>query len=226
MGRMPGMMRGFFNPYAISFEIVYSVIVILLCFLVYFKTKDMYSLTKHKGIGFFRNTFLYFGLAFLFRLLFNLIHLGRFTFSFFIPMREIMPYSLVIIGYLSTMAIFSLVLSSLWKMIKWKYFRYLVHLIALAVAILVFFTRSTEILVISQLALMIYAIILSVSNFSKSKKFSHMIVIYVLLFAFWLMNLSILLPWVRLIFEFTLASYVLSIGIFLYILFRVGKWTK
>ena len=131
--------------------LVYSVIVIFLCFIIYAKTKELYSLTKHKGIGFFRNTFLYFGLAFSFRLLFTFFHLSRYSMDFYNPLHYVMPFALVIIGYLSTMAIFSLTLSSLWKKIKQT--GYMTHIIAVAIAVLVFFTRSTELLIITQLAL-------------------------------------------------------------------------
>jgi hypothetical protein len=216
----------FFSPTAISFELVYAFIVVLLCFWIYYITKEIYSLTKHKGIGFFRNTFLFFGLAFVFRFLFTLFHLGAFLFDIRITGMVLKPLSLIIVGYLSTMAIFSLSLSTMWKKIKDKNFHYLIHIIAFVIVLLVLVTRSAELLVLSQFVLMIFSIILSFINSRKSKKFSNLTIIYILLFVFWLLNLVVLSPIIWMFFMFKIFSYMLSILIFFYIMYRVSKWTK
>ena len=54
----------------VDIEILYSIAIAGLCLGTYFKTREIYNLSKHEGLYHFRNIFLYFSLAYLFRLLF------------------------------------------------------------------------------------------------------------------------------------------------------------
>ena len=93
----------------LSIEILYSVIVILLCILIYFKTKEVYDLSKHKGIKYFRNTFLFFGMAFFFRLIpVSLIFSRNIA-------KPLLQISLFLVSYFSILAILSLLSSIIWK---------------------------------------------------------------------------------------------------------------
>ncbi len=57
------------DPTMLAVELGYTLIVVFICFIIYFKTREIYDLTKYEGIEYFRNTFLFFGLAYIFRFL-------------------------------------------------------------------------------------------------------------------------------------------------------------
>ena len=63
----PNMPFVFLPVLRIGSELIYTLIIIIMCGIIYFKTKEIFDLTKHKGIGFFRNTFLFFALSYLMR---------------------------------------------------------------------------------------------------------------------------------------------------------------
>ena len=50
------------GPY-LWIEPIYSVIIILFSLFIYLRTKEIYELTYYKGIKYFRNAFLFFGIA-------------------------------------------------------------------------------------------------------------------------------------------------------------------
>ena len=60
---MAGPMSYF--PVMFSFELVYTVIAVIFCMAIYFKTKESYELTKYEGIKYFRDAFLFLGLSYL-----------------------------------------------------------------------------------------------------------------------------------------------------------------
>lgn len=59
-----------FGPIGIDpvIELVFSLIVITTCFVIFFKTKEIYELTEYKGIKYFRYTFVFLGLSYIFRI--------------------------------------------------------------------------------------------------------------------------------------------------------------
>ena len=56
-----------------SSEIIYSFVIIFCSLLVYFGTKEIYELSSHKGIKYFREAFLFFAIAYFFRFLIKVI---------------------------------------------------------------------------------------------------------------------------------------------------------
>ena len=230
MPRLNFFPRGsFFDPTRMGIELIYLLIVIAICLFIYFKTKDMYDLTKHKGIGYFRNAFLLFASAYIFRFAFFLFgNVSRLVFDFSLPRQFMGPISLLFIGYLSTLAIFFLTMSTIWKRFKHKHVDHLLHAIALFISLVVFFLHSPVILTITQFILLVFAIVMSYLNSkrSKSKKHPHMFLVYVLLFLFWIINLSLLGPKHIHRVGFKTPVYVISIIIFVIIFFKVKRWTK
>ena len=218
----------FMDPNFLVIELIFSAVVILLALLIYFRTKEMYDLTKHKGISYFRNAFLFFALAHLFRFVFHLFGISRFLFDFHISRVFFPPISLVLTSYLSTMAILFLVMSTIWKKTKEKPLIYLTQAFAIIIALLTALFRSSEIMVISQLVLLVFAIIMSYLSYNKSKKHSGLFIIYILLFIIWVFNIFILGSGPRsfLPFELRLLSPLISIILFAIIYFKVSKWTK
>jgi hypothetical protein len=220
----------FFLPpsYVILSELIYALIIIIFCFIIYFKTKEIFELTKHKGIGFFRNTFLFFALSYFVRFLGILfifyrsfVHI-RLRELFFKPNMIMYP----LITYFSYAAILSLVFSSFWKNKKTKLdLKIIIHGLAFLSTLIVFITGSAKILIGLQLLLFISAIILINTNQKKDKKknaFSSLHITYYLLFLFWIINL-ISFERGELSFILNLIMNIFSVIIFLIITRRVVK---
>ena len=218
-----GMHLGF-NPIEFSLEFIYSAIVILLCAYVFYKTKEMYSLTRHKGIDYFRKSFLYFGLAYGSRFIFHVIQLTIFTFDFFIPRRMLFPISFLFVGYFSTLALIYLALSTYWKKINNKGIIIYTLLAVIFVSLVSVVTHSPYLLAVVQLPLLIFIVY---SNYKrKSRKRSNTRIIYFLISIFWLLNLFVLHFRKMLALEFRLIIDIASLGVFIALAQKVSKWTK
>ena len=214
------------DPVWTAVELVFTAIVIAVCLLIYFRTKELYSLTKHKGISHFRNTFLFFALAFASRFVFHLFGISGAGFDLSLP-RELMgPLHLLVTSYFSTIAISYLLLSLLWKKIKSRYFLVVSHIVALSVAVIVFSFRSPQILALVQLIIIAATLILAYLRSKRSKSFAKLFGIYILLFIGWLANIIVLSPRWAIPFEAKLISYCISITIFGVIFYKVHKWTR
>ncbi|MFA6889075.1 MAG: hypothetical protein WC254_06285 [Candidatus Woesearchaeota archaeon] len=171
-------------------ELGYSLFVIVLCLIVYVKTKEIYDLSHHKGIKYFRLAFLFFSIAYLFRfvsLLFLIASEGDMHLLFF----GYIPFSIA-----SSFAIIFLTYSTIWKKIDWSTAREigLFCLIVLCISLFVFFTRSPQIFLISQIVLFLIAIPMTYLAPHKKAHFSKLRVVYILLFLFWILNISLLGP--------------------------------
>lgn len=218
------MAMQFFDPVRFGTELVYTMIVVFLFFLVYHKTKDMYNLTKHIGIKYFRHAFLFFGLSYLVRLLLHLLQLGNFAFEMFQPRGFIFPSALIFVGYFSTIAIFYLTYSIVWKKIDYKHFLLISNSIAIIVSLIAFVYRSPIILLTLQSALFLITLILSMVGHKKKK--SSIRLLYFFIMAFWLINLYLLTPRRFLPFEIKLIFQIISIGVFILIYNKVTVWTR
>jgi len=71
-------------------------VALIFCLLLYFKTREVYSLTKHTGIKYFRDAFLFFGFAYLLRFLFSIFFLSRVIFDIGIEQRILFPISITV----------------------------------------------------------------------------------------------------------------------------------
>jgi hypothetical protein len=209
-----------------SIELVFSTIVILLCMMIFFRTRSLYGLTKHRGISYFRNTFLFFALAFLFRLGFHLFSLSGIVFDFRFPRQLLGPLPLLVTTYFSTIAILYLLLSLVWKRINTEHFLIVSHVVAFTIAVIVFMFRSPQVLFISQLLLIAFTLGLAYLRSRRSKSFSKVFTLYLLLFIAWLANIIVLSPRLHLPLEVNVASYAVSTVIFAIIFYKVYRWTK
>ncbi|MBC8494928.1 hypothetical protein H8D36_02125 [archaeon] len=219
-------MQHFFDPWNFGTQIVYTIIIFIICFLIYFKTKEAYSLTKHRGIKYFRDAFLFFGLAYLVRFLMEIVFFSTRGSHLFIPRFYLFPIILMLIGYLSTIAILNLVFSISWKKINNHYLLLVGHIIAVVLAVVTFLTRSHDILAYLQLALLIVALVINFVSKKKKKKFCKNNVLYTLILIFWVVNLWIILPRKFLSLELKLVFEIVSLVVFIIIYFKVLKWLK
>ncbi len=207
-------------------EIIYSFIIIACSLMIYFGTKELYNLTSHKGIKYFRQSFLFFALAYFFRSFIKII-------LYYFEVSELMNFlpffgsiTFFIFMYFSSMAIFYLLYSVMWKKCKFKYVIYIFHFIALAIAATILIFRNQNIyLLINVLFLVFISYTFFTSYKDQKKKKSHnLYFIYFMLFVFWIFNIiDILIP--TALKAYQLFIYLISSGIFLLILYKVIKKT-
>ena len=212
-------------------EILYSFIIIICSLMIYFGTKELYELSSHKGIKYFRQSFLFFALAYFFR---SSIKFGLVYFNvaeiFDIPRRIFLmgvgQITLFTFMYFSSMAIFYLLYSVMWK--KWNGNSkkiYLFHLLAFVIAISSLLFRNPLVYLGMNFFLLLLVIItfyISRKQSKQKKTKQNLHIIYVLLFSFWILNIiDILIPNFFQIFQ--LFIYLASSGIFLAMLYKVLK---
>ncbi|MGV8087310.1 MAG: hypothetical protein ACP5N1_06790 [Candidatus Woesearchaeota archaeon] len=183
------------NPEFLILEIIFTIIALVLGILIYFKTKESYELTKHHGIKYFRDAFLFLGLSYLLRFLFSLVFLSRIMINDTMSRKVFMPIFIVLLGYFGTISLWYLIVSSTWKKLgNDKKYILFGHIFAIIVSIVSFITHSPEFMLYIHLALiLLYFIIISTfrdKNKSLNKKiFSRTKVLYFLVALLWSINL-------------------------------------
>jgi hypothetical protein len=205
-------------------EFAYFLLVMGISGYVYLKTKEIYELTKHKGIYHFRNIFLYFGLAYLFRLsLIAIMFSGELL--GYEPPRFFPPISFILVSYFSTMAIFSVLFSITEKnfSINETLLNVFMNITAITLAIVMGFTRSNFLLMLIQTLVFFIAIMIAVSKKEKGTRLlTQNRMTFIMLFVFWVVNS---LAFVRrfLPIEIKIILYLVSGFVFLSIFLRVKK---
>ena len=120
----------------IGTEIIYSFVIIVCSLMIYFGTKELYRLSSHEGIKYFRLSFLLFAFAYFFR---SFIKIILFYFDKQ-EIRTILPLfgnlTLFIFVYFSVMAIFYLIYSVMHKRWTRSYAIYLFHGIAIVISLI------------------------------------------------------------------------------------------
>ncbi len=214
----------FFNHYSLWIELIYSLIVIISCLLIYFRTKELYALTSHKGIKYFRDTFLFFGITFAVRFFLRLIialRLDTFTRGHF-PFG-IFELAFFIMIYASSMALIYLMCSIFWKKLNKNANTFLFNSISLLVALASITLRIPLVFLVFQSMLFLFLLAIGYSNYKKAghdKNFSQMYFTYLLIFVLWLVS-NVLEFVVHFSPAFGLITYVISIILFLAILHKV-----
>ncbi len=208
---------------SVGMEVLYSFVIILCSLMVYYGTKELYELTGHKGIKYFRLSFLFFAVAYFFR------SFIKFLVYFFgvKALREIpqfiAPLTLFAFIYASSMAIFYLFYSVVCK--KWQNKSYLFHIFAVVISIIILISDDASWVYLGVniiLFVLLTAGIYTMHMNKKENKKNKFFIVYILLFAFWLLNVvDILIPTVIGAYQLTL--YLISLGIFMLILFKVLK---
>ena len=216
----------FLFPPEIGTQLIYSFIIIVCSLMIYNSTKEMYELSSYKGIKYFRKAFLFFAVAYFSRYFINF-------FLIFLNINKISPrivfgFSLFIFMYLNAMAAFYLLHSVLWKKLdNSKTKIYLFNFVALIIAVIATLFRSMLISILLNLALLIFAslmLFIAYRNFKNKKKGKNLFVIYLLLFIFLVLNMiDILIP--RFLQLYQLVIYLISISLFMTILYKVLKKT-
>lgn len=218
-----------FNNLGFGAEIIYSFVIIICSLMIYFGTKELYELSNYKGIKYFREAFLFFAIAYFFRSFIKFV-VNYFNVSAILDISQrefgfaFGQITLLIFVYFSSMAIFYLLYSVMYK--KWEgnsKVIYLFHMIALIIAIIsILFPNPLIHLSINLIFLIIFSIIAYVSHKHSLNKKGGLYIVYILLLVFWILNIiDILIP--KFLQTYQLAIYLSSTGIFLYILYKVLK---
>ena len=209
---------------SLNLDIFYSFIIIICSLMIYFGTKELYSLSSHQGIKYFRLAFLFFAIAYFFRSFIKFIII-----YFNIP--EIMQLSPRLLGtitligfiYFSIMAIFYLLYSVVWKKIN-KNKIYLFHTVAMLMSLASALLHSKLIYILINISILIITIAIILLAHQEKQKQNYIYITYILLSIFWALNiLDILIP--NFFRNSQLIIYLASSGIFLTILYKVIKKT-
>jgi len=212
-------------------EIFYSFIIIVCSLMIYFGTKELYKLSSHKGIKYFRRAFLFFAVAYFFRsfIKFILTYFKINTTLNILPSAMhflIGPLTLFVFMYFSSMAIFYLLYSVMWK--EWEKNPrkiYMFHLLAFVIALVSISFNNTFMYFGMNLVLLVcvvFAFYVSRKQTWRRKTKQNLHIIYTLLFSFWILNIiDILIP--DFFQTFQLFIYLISAGLFLAMLYKVLK---
>jgi len=214
------------NPVVFLSELAFTIVLIMLCLVIYFKTKELFGLTRYKGIDYFRKTFLFLAISYLFKFISTAIMLSTINSGFPMQRSPLVPISLMLVSYFSTMAIIYLFLSFSWKNIKLKYISLFAPVLAALISVFAFISRESLIVVSCQALLLLFAGIFSHAVHKKSKEFSKLFAIYILLSIFWLIGLVQLSP--RRFFPpgLNFIAQLISFIILIAIYYKVNKWVK
>lgn len=213
-------------------ELIYSLVIIVCSLMIYFGTKELYELSEHNGIKYFRFAFLFFAIAYFFRSFIKLI-LMYFNIGMILDLPPQTfglitgPVTLFLFMYFSSMAIFYLLYSVMWK--KWRESPkrvYLFHFLAFVISLAIIFTRNAFLYLginLSLFLIVLATVIISRRNKKKKRKSKHNLYgIYLLLSFFWILNIiDILIP--DFFQMFKMFVYIASLIIFLLMLYKVLK---
>lgn len=212
-------------------ELIYSFIIIVCSLIIYIGTKELYELSSHKGIKYFRQAFLFFALAYFFRSFIKLIVFyfntqGILSISprLFNPL--ISQITLVFFLYFSAMAVFYLLYSVMWK--RWNGNDkkiYLFHMFSFAISLFIVLSRNALAYLGANFLLffiVLFVVYISYKN-KKTKTHKHnLYIIYLLLSFFWILNIiDILIP--SFFQNFQLFIYLASSTIFFIMVYKVLK---
>jgi hypothetical protein len=200
-------------------ESLYSLVIMAVCLAIYFKTKDVERLSAHKGVSYFRDTFLFFAISYFFKFL---TRIQIFTYRTLEILRIVPTATTTFVSiYASFMAVLYLTHSVTWRKgrdISNKE-ELLWHFIAIGAAGLTVFMNQPFFYIVAQIGLFVYAL-MEISWKDRGKKAPLMHTIYQLLMAAWMLNIiDLFTPNILLVLQ--LAIYLVSAGLFLIILYKV-----
>jgi len=208
-------------------ELVYLIIVMVSCLIIYFKTREIYKLSFHKGIKYFRITFLFFAVAYFLRFFSKILFLGLILLETRLPPREFLPLTSLLLLYTGFMAIFYL----LYGLSSKRLGKFLpettdiFHVIAILLSSIIIFLGIPIIFIAIILALLFYLSFVGYSDYIKSNKkkgLPQFYIVYFLLILFSMFNIvDILIP--NVFGMIKILIYFFSISLFLLILYKVLK---
>ncbi|MEM0332746.1 MAG: hypothetical protein QXO73_07210 [Archaeoglobaceae archaeon] len=202
----------------------YSILVFVICFILYYKLRSIYKLTEYHGLHYFSNTFLFLGLAYFLRfIVFVFTHSSQPEFDDF---RNLLIFSIAFMVYSSSTSILYLIYSLTWRITEIFRNEALLHSLAILLTVLSLLSRpgSTLLIQAALLVVLLFAIVLNYKKYDTERKtmLGRIYPLYILTFFFWILNLLVSFR-VFIPFEFRFLVYGLSILLLLIIAHRVLK---
>lgn len=169
------------------FKLIYAIFIVLVCVVIVLKTNRLYHLSFHSGIRYFRNAFLFYGLAFF----------SRYLLGFFVE-HDITN---ILFEFFIVVAGFFLLYSLLWKKMESGHEIYssifnskllIFYFMAIIIAIIDLVWATMYVMFFSQIILFFFVSILSFIKFknrTNKAKFPgfHFLAMVIMFFA-WLLN--------------------------------------
>ncbi|MCA9478452.1 MAG: hypothetical protein KC535_04875 [Nanoarchaeota archaeon] len=223
------MSPDFFLPPDFGIEVLYTVLIMIFTFLVFYKTREIYELTKHKGVQFFRYAFILLGLAYASRLfLYGSLLKSSLSFEpFSRPSPFLAPVSSLLLAYFSTLAILYLLYSTIWREYKTEHFLTIANSVALLISIIAFISRSPLAVLLSQVVLLVALVVMNIRNHKGDKKKTPMYALYFLIALFWLVSLLVMSGmriqfslWLKLVLE------AISLSAMVVLYYKISRWVR
>lgn len=204
-------------------EILFSIIIVISCLIIYFRTKELYELTLHKGIKYFRFAFLFFAFGFIIKLLFPIIRVFEYQPFMF---RGYIEFLMMFTG---TMALLCLLYSVIWKRVKSeKSHLYFLIILSLGFSIMTSLARIRFYVMVFQVLVLLSIIVISYANFRKEDKKSlhaSLYVLYSMISVAWLANTAANFM-SRISIATSIALNIISGTLFAIALYKVVKKTR
>jgi len=208
-----------------TIKILYGLLIGIICLIIVLKSDRLYHLSSYEGIRYFRNAFLFFGIAFTFRYI-----LGGFA-NFEIIGSYFMAPIILIFEFFLLMAGFFLLYSLIWKKIEGSDGSFssilnsrilIFYIMAFIIIILDYVWGNYYFMFFSQIVIFIFASIISYVNYIKSKKRGFLkfyLLAMVLALVAWIVNAftAYLFDW-----EKSVLIYVYSLNLIIFLLFLYG----
>ena len=219
----PAILRhGLLGPPGFRIELYYSLVVIVICTAIFLKTHKLYQLSSHKGLKYFRNTFLFFGLTYLFKII------SRFL-IFVSHDVGVLPFLLgfrMISIYASLAAVLYLAYSMVWKDLEKSVFgkEHILHSIAIALSLVSIFSGNAFVYIGAQMLIVAYVAVIGYSRWRKPvKKGKHKInSLYPPLVLFFVLNvLDIFVP--NFLRTTQITINIVSVIIFIAVWYKLAK---
>lgn len=214
-------------------KIFYGLLITLACFFIVLKTHRLFRISLHQGIRYFRNAFLFYGLAFFTRYL--------------IGSPFIHQYSQIQLGFFITFVFeFFLIMAGFFLLysLSWKKFEspernhissllnpiiLIFYLMSILLALMDFFWRNYYFMFASQILIFLILSIFSYKNYIQDRKKARFLKFYFLAmfltFITWILNAtaSLLFEWNKAI---VANVYIVNLIVFLLFLYGVIKVTR
>ena len=214
-------------------KLFYGLIAAIICLIIVSKAHKLYHLSLYEGIRYFRNAFLFFGIAFIFRYVLG----GFIYFDSINPMYN--QITMILFEFFILMAGFFLLYSLIWKRIEGESggsfssilnFKVLIFYgMALIITIIDYIWSSYYFMFFSMIIIFVLSAIISYSNYIKNGKKGRFLKFYLLAMVLglvaWILNafFSAYFDYNKIVLFFV---YLLNIVIFLLFLYGIIRITK
>lgn len=207
-------------------KIIYGIVISLICLTIVLKAHRIYHLSYYGGLRYFRNAFLFLGLAFAIRYIIGgILIYGLISENYADLIKILFEYFLILGGFL-------LLYSLLWKRLegsgKGSYsslanIRVLIfYIMAFCIALLDFVWNTYYFMFVSQAIIFVIAIALSFIRFRENPKRKFLkfyVIAMVLALMAWLLNAfaALFFDWKK-----SVLIYVYGLNVIIFIVFLIG----